>query len=246
MNFIKQAVILAAGNGKRLRPLTEKTPKPLIAVHGICMIETIIRGLHENEIYEIYIVIGYRKEQFEFLSKKYSGIHFIENPYYDTCNNISSLYVARNHLENSIILDGDQIIHNNKILAPSFERSGYNCIWTEEHTKEWLLTVENGIVTHCSPTGGEKGWQLYSISRWSAADGKKLKLHLEIEFSKKKNDQIYWDDVPMFCHAEEYQLGIYPMNTGDVVEIDTLQELISYDPSYEIIVKSENTKRRLK
>ena len=50
MNFIKQAVILAAGNGKRLRPLTEKTPKPLIAVHGICMIETIIRGLHENEI----------------------------------------------------------------------------------------------------------------------------------------------------------------------------------------------------
>ena len=55
---------------------------------------------------------------------RYSGVRLIENPYYDTCNNISSLYVAREHIENAIILDGDQIIYNPEILAPEFERSG--------------------------------------------------------------------------------------------------------------------------
>lgn len=45
---------------------------------------------------------------------------------------------------------------------------------------------ENGIVTSCSRTGGKRGWQLYSISRWTANDGVKLKYHLEIEFEQKK------------------------------------------------------------
>ena len=95
-----------------------------------------------------------------------------------------------------------------------------------------LQTVENGIVTACSRTGGKGGWQLYSISRWTAEDGKKLKRHLEIEFEQKKNRQIYWDDVVMFCYLEEYQLGISPMNKDDIIEVDNLSELIALDASY--------------
>ena len=40
----------------------------------------------------------------------------------------------------------------------------------------------------------------------------KLKKHLELEFEVNKNRQIYWDDVAMFCHADEYELGIRPMD----------------------------------
>ena len=163
------------------------------------------------------------------------GLTLIENPYFDTCNNISSLYVARDHIENAIILDGDQIIYNPAILSPEFERSGYNSVWTDKETDEWLQTVENGIVTSCSRTGGKGGWQLYSISRWTAADGKKLKHHLEVEFEQKKNRQIYWDDVAMFCHSEDYQLGIWPMSAGDVIEVDNLFELAALDKSYQNI-----------
>ena len=159
----------------------------------------------------------------------------VENPYFDTCNNISSLYVARDHIENAIILDGDQIIYNPAILSPEFERSGYNSVWTDEVTDEWLQTVENGIVTSCSRTGGKGGWQLYSISRWTAEDGKKLKHHLEEEFEQKKNRQIYWDDVAMFCHSEDYQLGIWPMSAEDVIEVDTLFELATLDKCYQNI-----------
>ena len=199
MHRVKRAIIMAAGIGKRMQPVTLKIPKPMVRVNGVRMIDTVIQGLHANGIREIYVVVGYKKDQFKILEKEYPSVHLIENPYYDTCNNISSLYVAREYLENVIILDGDQIIFNQSILQPEFEKSGYNCVWCEGETNEWLLAVENGKVTACSRTGGKQGWQLFSISRWTAEDGRKLKRHLEIEFEKKKNRQIYWDDVALFC-----------------------------------------------
>ena len=103
----------------------------------------------------------------------------------------------------------------------------------ESETDEWLQTVENGIVTSCSRTGGKRGWQLYSVSRWTAEDGKKLKRHLEIEFEEKMNRQIYWDDVAMFCYPDQYKLGVYPMKQSDIIEVDDLKELIALDSSYE-------------
>lgn len=236
-NKIERAIIMAAGIGTRLQPVTLATPKPLVKVNGVRMIDTVIDALHKNGINEIYIVVGYLKEQFGVLKEKYNNITLIDNPYYDTCNNISSLYVAREHIHNTIILDGDQIIYNHEILSPEFNCSGYNCVWTEDKTDEWILDVKDGVVTHCSRTGGMKGWRLYSVSRWSNEDGKKLKRHLEIEFEEKKNTQIYWDDVALFCYPQDYKLGIYKMNDKDMVEIDNFQELINIDNSYQHYLK---------
>ena len=62
----------------------------------------------------------------------------------------------------------------------------------------------------------------------------------ELEFEEKKNRQIYWDDVALFCHPEEYALGILPMQKGDLLEIDDLSELIAMDGSYGIYAQGVN------
>lgn len=232
MNKVRRAIIMAAGIGSRLRPITLHTPKPLVKVHGVRMIDTVLRGLLEQGIAEIYIVVGYRKEQFAALKRDYPQIKLIENPYYAECNNISSLFAAREHLEDAMILDGDLIIRNPAVLSPVFERSGYNAIWTDGQTEEWLMQAENGMVRSCSRTGGSGGWQLFSISRWTQDDGRKLKRLLELEFLEKRNRQIYWDDVPMFCHFQEFQLQVYPMQPEDVIEIDSFAELAALDAAY--------------
>ncbi|MBD5390741.1 NTP transferase domain-containing protein [bacterium] len=232
MNNIERAIILAAGLGNRMRPLTLSIPKPLVKVNGIRMIDSVVEALHANQIYEIYVVVGHLKEQFEEWVKGYSGITLIENPYYNSCNNISSLYCARNHLENAIVLDGDQLIHNKDILFKGFQKSGYNSIWIEQETNEWVQQVEEDRVVSCSKTGGNLGWQLYSVSRWNAEDAKKLKKCLEHEFDVQKNRQIYWDELALFLYKDEFNLGVYPMRANDVVEIDSLDELIEMDHSY--------------
>ncbi|GHS98392.1 CTP--phosphocholine cytidylyltransferase [Synergistales bacterium] len=231
---------MAAGVGERMYPITRATPKPLLHVNGVRMIDTIVDGLLANNIREIYIAVGYLKEKFvQWLSDRRAvgldaKITLIENPYYDNCNNISSLYVSREHLSNCVILDGDQVLVNQDILSPRFARSGYCCVWTEKETNEWLLTIDKATETilSCDRNGGNHGWQLYSVSFWTAEDGQRLQRHLELEFEQKKNRDIYWDDVAIFRYFSEYKLGIRKIKSGDILELDTIEELQTIDSRY--------------
>ena len=235
MNRVKKAIIMAAGKGERLAPVTHDTPKPLVTVNGVRMIDTIIDGLHANGINEIHIVTGYMMERFSELLNKYPDLDLISNQFYTEYNNISSLYVAREHLKHGdcMILDGDLVISDNSVLHAEFERSGYNAIWTEEHTDEWLMQLDDEeYVKSCSRTGGEKGWILFSISRWAEEDARKLGKYLEYEFDHAGNRDLYWDDVALFRHPDKFRLGITPMERGKVVEIDSYEELVQADASY--------------
>jgi len=224
---------MAAGKGERMRPVTDTTPKPMIEVNCKRMIETVIDGLIANGITDINIVTGYLGDKFRVLGQKYPDIRFIDNPLYDTCNNISSLFAARDLLDRDVIItDADQIIYNNNILAPEFDRSGYNAVRVDKETDEWVMTVDNGIVTSCSRTGGTTGWQLYSISRWSECDARTLKELVTMEFAERGNRDVYWDDIPMFLHPDLFTLGIREMNRGDIEEIDSFEELIKIDSKY--------------
>ena len=71
MPKVENAIIMAAGLGTRMRPLTNTIPKPLVKVNGHRMIETIIQGLNKNGISDITIVTGYLADKFNFLKDKY-------------------------------------------------------------------------------------------------------------------------------------------------------------------------------
>lgn len=235
MPKVENAIIMAAGLGTRMRPLTNEIPKPLVKVNGRRMIETIIQGLRKNGITDISIVTGYLADKFDFLANKYFGVKLINNPYYQKYNNLSSLYVARDELKNTIILDGDQLINNLDVLDSAFDKSGYAGSWVNEWTDEWIMHPDdNGRVISCDRDGGQEGYRLYSVSKWTAEDSKKLSKLIEKEFQAKNYD-IYWDDVAMFKYPDKFDLFVHQVDPGDIVEIDSLDELKAIDSSYRSI-----------
>ena len=108
----KNAIILAAGFGMRMVPINTEIPKGLLNVYGEILIERIIRQLHEVGIYEIYIVVGFMKEKYEYLIDKY-GIELIVNPEYSKKNNLYSLHLVQKHISNTYIIPCDIWCKNN-------------------------------------------------------------------------------------------------------------------------------------
>ena len=112
----KRAIFIAAGFGTRLVPITFNTPKPLVRVHGVRIIDRLIDACLEAGINEIYIVRGYLGELFDQLLYKYPMIKFLENPVYNEANNISSSLVARYMLSNAYVFEADLLISNPRLL----------------------------------------------------------------------------------------------------------------------------------
>ena len=108
----KTAIILAAGYGLRMIPLCRDIPKALLEVKGSPLIERLIEQLHEADVYDISIVVGYKKEQFEYLLDKYN-VHLVVNSDYHTKNNLHSLSLVSKKLNNSYIVPCDIWCENN-------------------------------------------------------------------------------------------------------------------------------------
>lgn len=102
----KRAIILAAGFGMRMVPINLECPKALVTIRGEVLIERTIKQLHEVGIREIYIVVGFLKEQFEYLIDEY-GVELVVNPEYYCKNNLHSLSLVADKLDRSYIIPGD-------------------------------------------------------------------------------------------------------------------------------------------
>ena len=115
-----QALMLAAGMGKRLGKYTENATKCMVPVNGKTLIEYAIEALIEAKIKKLTLVVGYKSEVLkEFLNGKYKEIeiNYIDNDVYNTTNNIFSLYMARDILaqDDTILLESDLIFDKNII-----------------------------------------------------------------------------------------------------------------------------------
>lgn len=231
MEEVKRAIILAAGEGKRLRPVTFDIPKPLVDVNGVRLIDTSINALKKNGIHEIYIVTGYKNEQFYKAYESDTDISIIENPCYEQGNNITSMYYAREFIPGSFVLEGDFYVNNDRIFEPDIQVSGYCATWMET-VPEWMLKVEDDTIVSCEINGGRNAYRLWGASMWTKKDGCILSELVRKQIEEVKDWSIYWDEIALHMNKDSFKLGIREIGLEDITEIDTLEELAEIDSKY--------------
>lgn len=217
-----KGIILAAGMGTRLRPLTLNTPKSLIEIKGETLIERQIRFLREKGVEEIVVVTGYLAEKFEFLKDKYR-VTLIHNDKYDIYNNFYSMFLARHYLENAYVIDADNYLNDN-FLSNHVENSTYFSAYKTQFKQEWVLhTDENQVVTDITIEDGE-GPILCGVSYWNAKDGQLLQRAIEKRFEKGNYGEIYWDNI-VLEQLSKLKIIRQDIPANAIYEIDSLEDL---------------------
>lgn len=219
-------IIMAAGLGTRMYPLTRNTPKPLIRVRGIPMIETVIGGLRSRGIREIYVVVGYLQEQFEYLTGKYRGIRLIRNTEYQSKNNISSLYAAGDILGSAdcFICEADLYISDRTIFHAPLPRSCYFGKWVEGDSDDWVFEVDqNNRIVHIG-VGGSDTYSMAGIAYLKRSDAGAVADAVRREYRQPGHESLFWDEV-VDRQLDMLDIRVHPVGTSQIVEIDTVEEL---------------------
>ena len=228
----KRAIFIAAGFGSRMVPITYNTPKPLVRVHGVRIIDRLIDGCLRAGINEIIIVRGYLAEQFDQLLYKYPMIKFLENPVYNEANNISSAMIARYLLSNAYVFEADLVLSNPDIIRKYHYQSDFLGI-RKDRTDDWCFEVKNGIITD-EKVGGQDCWQAIGISYWNDSDGNRLSQDIADVYASPGGKERYWEQVPLVYKKENYSVEIRECFEDDIVEIDTFRELKAIDKTYDV------------
>lgn len=229
---VQRAILMAAGFGSRMVPITLNTPKPLVRVKGVRIIDTLLDALLAADITEIYVVRGYLAEQFDQLLYKYPMIKFVENPRYNEANNIVSVLCCGDKIRNSYIMEADLFMRNPKLIQKYQYSSNYLAI-PVERTDDHCMFVENGVIKGGS-VGGVNCHQTVGISYWTDSDGARLVGHIQEVCESPGGKEQFWGSVPLRYHAKDYVVGVRECTMDDIIEIDSFKELKALDPVYNV------------
>ncbi|QTE73667.1 phosphocholine cytidylyltransferase family protein [Clostridiales bacterium FE2010] len=231
---VKRAIFLAAGFGTRMIPITFNTPKPLVRVHGIRIIDRLIDACLAADIQDIYIVRGYLGETFDQLLYKYPMIKFIENPMYNEANNISSALVARYLIPNAYVLEADMLLSNPAVIKKYHYTSNYLGI-KKPFSDDWVVRAKNGIIYEETVSAeGDDVYQMVGFSYWDEKDGYRLIQDIQDVFQSPGGKDRYWEQVPLVFRKDHYQVEVRECKEEDIVEIDTFNELKTIDKTYDV------------
>ena len=218
----KRAIILAAGFGMRMVPINTEVPKGLLEVNKEPLIERQIRQLHEVGIREIYVVVGFMKERYEYLIDEF-GVELVVNPDYMTKNNLHSVRLVRRHLENAYIIPCDIWCDRN----PFDRYESYSWYMVSDlvenessvrvNRKMELVTVPEGnggnaMIGICYLTGEEAGIVAENIE----------KLSRDLRY-----DGVFWEEA--LYRKDKMIVAARVVHGSDVVEINTYEQLRELD-----------------
>lgn len=218
-----RAILLAAGKGTRLKPITETTPKPLIEVDGLPIIERQICYLKEKGITDIIVVTGYLKEKFDYLASVYN-VKLVHNDKYDIYNNLYTMYLVRDYLQDAYVVEGDIYMANNIFSANMSESTYFSPVKYDFHD-EWMLHLdEKGRVKDIIVGSLSGSYIMCGISYWNQRDGKFIRQKLEEAIIDDTFKEKYWDNM-IKENIYDLTINIHALNENDLYEIDSVEDL---------------------
>ena len=219
-NRPRRAVILAAGFGMRMVPINTETPKGLLQVHGERLIDRLIRQLHQALIRDIRVVVGFLKEQYEYLIDEF-GVELVVNPDYARKNNLHSVDRVRSALSDCYVVPCDLYCTENPFRTHEF----YSWYMVSEAPAP-DSTVRVNRKQALTPVS-ENGNRMIGICYLTADDGRKVSEKVHALCRDSRMDNAFWEEA---LYAEGKMLpAARVVPEGQVVEINTYEQLRELD-----------------
>ena len=218
----QRAIILAAGFGMRMVPINLEMPKGLLEVNGEPLIERAIRQLHEVGIKEIYIVVGFMKERYEYLIDEY-GVELVVNPEYASRNNLHSVNLVREHLENVYVIPCDIWCDRNPFRRYELY-SWYMVSDLVDNESNVRVNRKMELVSVPENTGGNA---MIGICYLTKEDGGIVKTRMEELCRDQRYDGAFWEEA--LYRQGRMTVAARVVHSSDVVEINTYEQLRELD-----------------
>ncbi|MGE7022758.1 NTP transferase domain-containing protein [Solibacillus cecembensis] len=221
------AIILAAGLGSRMRPITDYCHKALIIVNGKPLIEHQIEVYISHQVTNIFIVAGYRWEDFLYLEEKFQNVKIILNKNYKKYNNFYSIFLLKDALSDCYISEGDIYFKKNVKLVKFDGKSRYFVKRNSNHKKEWRVFADLfGKINMIKIDYSFNQEIACGITYLNQHDGDLLSKELSrLDFDTLSNPQAYWDEY-LIENLSELSLYRSKINDEDIFEIDDANDLM--------------------
>ncbi len=221
-NAPQRAIILAAGFGMRMVPINTEVSKGMLEINGEPLIERIIRQLHEVGIKEIYIVVGFMKEQYEYLIDDF-GVQLIVNEEYAKKNNLYSLKLAIEYMENAYIIPCDLWCKENP-----FRRHELYSWYMVSEKNDYESTVRVNRKMELVPSKhSPDGNHMIGICYLNSKDASIIKKNVLELSAESKNDSCFWETA--LCDEKKIIVAARLVPENMIVEINTYEQLREID-----------------
>ena len=218
----QRAIILAAGFGMRMVPINMEVPKGLLEVNGEPIIERTIKQLHEVGVTEIYVVVGFMKEKYEYLIDAY-GVELVVNSEYAEKNNLHSIKLVREHLENAYVVPCDIWCDRN----PFHRHELYSWYMVSDFVDDESNVRVNRkmeLVTVPERAGGNA---MIGICYLVKEDADVVSRRIEELCVDERYDSSFWEAA--LYQKDRMMVAARVVHSSDVVEINTYEQLREID-----------------
>ena len=216
------AIILAAGFGMRMVPINISTPKALLEVNGERMIDRLIVQLHEVGVADITVVVGFMKDSFEYLIDEY-GVRLAYAPAYASTNNIHSLNIVADRIDNTYIVPCDIWCDRNPFRRQELY-SWYMVSDLVDETSDVRVNRKMELVKILPNTGGNG---MVGISYLTGKEADIVKKRIQSFAMDKDYENKFWEEA--LYQGNRMIVAAKVVHSSDVVEINTYEQLRELD-----------------